>query len=121
MTVKLSIRDKNIDPRIANVGKNTEQRIIDIDNIQSGTNTDSLKTNAENVHQMASNWDKFRLLMWKNALLQWRHKIRTIIEILVPVAFCMMLIYISSIVSQKHYLESMRYQPFEINTLISLK
>lgn len=32
----------------------------------------------------ASNWKKFKLLMWKNLLIQWRHKERTIFELLFP-------------------------------------
>lgn len=44
--------------------------------------------------KMASNFDKFRLLMWKNGLLQWRHKVQTIVEIMVPVLFSVILILI---------------------------
>ncbi|XP_041978072.1 phospholipid-transporting ATPase ABCA1-like [Aricia agestis] len=34
----------------------------------------------------ASAWTKFRLLMWKNFLQQWRHPIQTVVELLLPVA-----------------------------------
>lgn len=34
----------------------------------------------------ASWWTKFRLLMWKNFLQQWRHRIQTVVEMLLPVA-----------------------------------
>ncbi|XP_028174675.1 ATP-binding cassette sub-family A member 1-like [Ostrinia furnacalis] len=33
----------------------------------------------------AGSWMKFRLLMWKNFLQQWRHPIQTIVEVLLPV------------------------------------
>ena len=33
----------------------------------------------------ASAWMKFRLLMWKNFLQQWRHRKQTLIELLLPV------------------------------------
>ncbi|XP_053608124.1 phospholipid-transporting ATPase ABCA1-like [Plodia interpunctella] len=38
-------------------------------------------------HNEANAWEKFRLMMWKNFLLQWRHPIQTAAELLVPVAF----------------------------------
>ncbi|XP_013169431.1 PREDICTED: ATP-binding cassette sub-family A member 3-like isoform X2 [Papilio xuthus] len=34
----------------------------------------------------ASAWTKFRLLMWKNFMHQWRHKKQTLIELVLPVA-----------------------------------
>lgn len=71
--------------------------------------------------KMASNWDKFRLLMWKNFLLQYRHKIQTIVEIMVPVLFSVILILIRSIVSPDVFPDSVHYKPFEINTLKPLR
>lgn len=46
-----------------------------------------------------SSWSKFSLLMWKNWILQWRHKIQTIVEILVPVLFSSLLVLMRSLVS----------------------
>lgn len=71
--------------------------------------------------KMATNWDKFRLLMWKNFLLQYRHKIQTIIEILVPVLFSVILILIRSIVSPDLYPEKTVYKSFDINTIKPLR
>lgn len=71
--------------------------------------------------KMASNFDKFRLLMWKNGLLQWRHPTQTIIEIMVPVLFSVILVMIRSIVSPDVYSSPTKYTPFEINTLDPLK
>lgn len=48
-----------------------------------------------------SNFAKFRLLMWKNWLLQWRHKLRTSVEILAPVIFSALLVIIRSLVCKK--------------------
>ncbi len=45
-----------------------------------------------------SNFAKFRLLMWKNWLLQWRHKLRTVVEILAPVIFSAILVIIRGLV-----------------------
>lgn len=69
----------------------------------------------------ATNLDKFRLLMWKNFLLQYRHKIQTVIEIMVPVLFSVILILIRSIVSPDIFQNNTYYSPFEINTLKPLR
>lgn len=68
-------------------------------------------------HKIANNWDKFRLLMWKNALLQWRHKVQTIFEILVPIGFAGLLIWIRSLHPLLVKKTPVIYRPFEINTL----
>lgn len=71
--------------------------------------------------RMASNLDKFRLLMWKNFLLQYRHKVQTVIEILVPVLFSVILVLIRSIVSPDLYPNKTVYNPFDISTLKPLR
>lgn len=48
---------------------------------------------------MTSRWQKFRLLMWKNYLLQWRHPFQTILEIAIPVLFSALLVLIRSLVT----------------------
>lgn len=35
----------------------------------------------QRYQRKTTNFDKFRLLMWKNFLIQWRHKVRTFLEI----------------------------------------
>lgn len=45
-----------------------------------------------------SNFAKFRLLMWKNWLLQWRHKLSTTVEVLAPVIFSALLVVIRGLV-----------------------
>lgn len=66
---------------------------------------------------MARNWDKFCLLLWKNWLLQWRHKIQTVVEILAPVFFSGLLVLIRSLVEPENKAVSM-FQPF--NPLVDL-
>ncbi|XP_050743794.1 phospholipid-transporting ATPase ABCA1-like [Drosophila biarmipes] len=34
-----------------------------------------------------TNWDKFLLLLWKNWILQWNHRARTVIEVVLPMSF----------------------------------
>lgn len=78
-------------------------------------------TNGDGHRKMASNFDKFRLLMWKNGLLQWRHPTQTIIEIMVPVLFSVILVMIRSIVSPDVYNSPTIYKPFNIHTLNPLR
>lgn len=68
-----------------------------------------------------SNWDKFVLLMWKNWLLQWRHKIQMIVEILVPVVFSALLVLIRSLVEAETIPDPTTYLPLPINTLLPLR
>lgn len=46
----------------------------------------------------ASAWDKFMLLTWKNWIIQIRHPVQTIFEILVPVLVCALVILIRGLV-----------------------
>lgn len=71
--------------------------------------------------KMATNFEKFRLLMWKNFLLQYRHKIQTIIEIMVPVLFSVILVLIRSIVSPDLFPNKTVYNSFDISTLRPLR
>lgn len=65
----------------------------------------------------ASAWDKFLLLSWKNWIIQLRHPIQTIFEILVPVIVCSLLILIRGLVNVTEYTEDFRYKPFPLITL----
>lgn len=80
----------------------------------------SMKKFAE-LPQDATNWEKFRLLTWKNFLLQWRRKFQTVIEILVPVLFTALLVFIRSLVVPEIFPEATEFKPFAINTLQPLR
>jgi len=62
-------------------------------------------------------WDKFKLLMWKNWLIQLRHKMQTVVEILVPVAFACLLIYIRSLVEPFTEKRRTRFQPLPLDLI----
>lgn len=59
----------------------------------------------------ASAWDKFLLLSWKNWIIQIRHPIQTLFEVLVPIFICALLILIRGLVKIEEFNEATRYQP----------
>lgn len=65
----------------------------------------------------ASAWDKFLLLSWKNWIIQIRHPIQTIFEILVPIFICALLILIRGLVDINQHNEDTRYQPLLTTTI----
>lgn len=69
----------------------------------------------------ANNFDKFCLLLWKNWLLQWRHKIRTIIEIFGPVAFCSVLVIMRYLDVPQMYPNATLYEPESLKDLEPLQ
>ncbi|KAK9680147.1 hypothetical protein QE152_g39314, partial [Popillia japonica] len=64
---------------------------------------------------MGRNWHKFLLLTWKNWLLQWRHPIQTVIEILAPVFFAALLVALRGWVVPEKRPEKV-YEPFEFDS-----
>ncbi len=63
----------------------------------------------------ATNWDKFRLLMWKNWLLQYRHKTQTIVQLLVPVVFSALLVLIRGLVDPVEHTEAFHFPQLNIS------
>lgn len=59
--------------------------------------------------------------MWKNYLLQWRHKVQMIIEVMVPVLLCCILVIIRSLVDPVEFTEPTFFVPFRIDSLESLR
>lgn len=92
-----------------------------VENREQIIKMDKQHTHHDVDRKMTNNWDKFRLLMWKNGMLQWRHKVQTLFEILIPVGFSAILILIRSIVDPDVFPEPTYYKPFEINTLQPLQ
>lgn len=68
-----------------------------------------------------NNFDKFCLLLWKNWLLQWRHKVQTIIEIIVPVSFCMVLVVLRCLVNPENFPNALTYKSLRIDSLEPLQ
>lgn len=65
----------------------------------------------------ASAWDKFLLLTWKNWIIQIRHPIQTIFEVLVPVFICALLILIRGLVDIEQFDEITTYTPVSTTTI----
>lgn len=65
----------------------------------------------------ASAWDKFLLLSWKNWIIQIRHPIQTVFEVLVPVAVCALLIVIRGLVDAKNVDEISYYDPERVDIM----
>ena len=60
-------------------------------------------------------WDKFMLLSWKNWLIQFRHPIQTVFEVLIPVCVCAFLILIRSLVDVSEELKPLTWHPLELD------
>lgn len=57
----------------------------------------------------ASAWDKFLLLTWKNWIIQIRHPIQTIFEVLIPVLVCALVILIRGLVDIEVFVDDFKY------------
>ncbi|XP_058116458.1 phospholipid-transporting ATPase ABCA3-like [Anopheles ziemanni] len=64
-----------------------------------------------------SSWDKFILLLWKNWIIQKRHYVQTLFEILIPVIACVVLIVVRGLVDADVYDEPTTWNPLETNTI----
>ncbi|XP_071520079.1 phospholipid-transporting ATPase ABCA3 [Panulirus ornatus] len=62
---------------------------------------------------------KFWLLLWKNWILQRRKKIQTVIEVVLPVVFCVLLVIIRDLAPYGVFPKPTYYKPFEISELPS--
>lgn len=62
--------------------------------------------------RMGKNFDKFLLLMWKNFLMQWRHPVQTLVEILAPILFASLMVVLRSLVHPEQQAAAF-YRPFE--------
>ncbi|XP_050094334.1 phospholipid-transporting ATPase ABCA1-like isoform X1 [Anopheles aquasalis] len=66
---------------------------------------------------MTSRWNKFVLLLWKNWIIQKRHYIQTLFEILIPVLCCAMLIVVRGLVDPEQVEEPTLFERLGIGTM----
>lgn len=71
-------------------------------------------------HVTATNYDKFRLLMWKNFLIQYRHPVQTALELLISAVFASILVLIRSVVKPETVSNDCFYAPFQADSLSDL-
>ncbi|XP_058124968.1 phospholipid-transporting ATPase ABCA3-like [Anopheles ziemanni] len=67
-----------------------------------------------------SNWDKFVLLLWKNWILQKRHYVQTLIEVLIPVLCCSILLLVRGLVDPEYVDRNTVFQPLETDRVTHL-
>ncbi|XP_035906185.1 ATP-binding cassette sub-family A member 3-like [Anopheles stephensi] len=67
-----------------------------------------------------SNWEKFVLLLWKNWILQKRHYIQTLFEILIPVLCCSILLLVRGLVDPEYIDRNSVFKPLETDRLTHL-
>lgn len=63
-----------------------------------------------------SSWDKFKLLLWKNWILQWNNKWQLVIELLLPAVFALLLVLVRALVVAKP-MDIQDYPPNSIDNL----
>lgn len=68
----------------------------------------------------ASAWDKFLLLSWKNWIIQLRHPIQTVFEVLVPILVCSLLIVIRSLTEVTDFPNEFRYPSQSVSNISSV-
>ncbi|XP_050097899.1 phospholipid-transporting ATPase ABCA3-like [Anopheles aquasalis] len=69
----------------------------------------------------SSNWDKFVLLLWKNWIIQKRHYMQTLFEIVIPVVACSMLIMVRGLNTPKHYTKATVHEPLNLLSLAPIR
>uniref|UniRef100_A0A182PES6 ABC transporter domain-containing protein n=1 Tax=Anopheles epiroticus TaxID=199890 RepID=A0A182PES6_9DIPT len=67
-----------------------------------------------------SNWEKFVLLLWKNWILQKRHYLQTLFEILIPVLCCSILLLVRGLVDPEFIDSNSVFKPLETDRLTHL-
>lgn len=110
--MRINLKGKHMNKYVVNRGGNKS----------SGYNNDIIDTGSlADDRKMATNFEKFRLLMWKNFLIQHRHPYQTLLEMIVPVFFSIILIGLRSLVVPKIVSNNTFYESFDINTLQPLR
>ncbi|XP_017465331.1 PREDICTED: ATP-binding cassette sub-family A member 3 isoform X3 [Rhagoletis zephyria] len=71
---------------------------------------------ASSNNMKVSNWEKFKLLLWKNWNLQWNHKIELGVELLLPAVFSLLLVLVRVLV-EVDSMDITTYPPLNISNL----
>ncbi|KAL1392905.1 hypothetical protein pipiens_012130 [Culex pipiens pipiens] len=68
-----------------------------------------------------SNWDKFRLLLWKNWVIQKRHYVQTLFEITIPVLACSLLILVRGLVNPSTYTKPTNFESLNVSSIANIR
>ena len=66
-------------------------------------------------HEETSGWSRFKLLLWKNWVVQKRHKIQTLVEIALPVFFASLLVIIRDLAPADVYQNATVYPAYRLS------
>lgn len=106
---------------VSSVSINCKTQTFPVDDLFDRNAT--MMSNSSTMHieqKTVNNWDKFRLLMWKNFLIQWRHKWRLLFEISIPILLIILLVYIRSQSARTIIDEPTKFDSFDIKpTLVN--
>ena len=98
---------------LPNPVRSDTQFVIDSNNIELR----NVIQKPEADRRTINNFDKFCLLMWKNVLLQHRHKLQTFIQIVIPILFTANLLFIRSLFEPEHTNNNVTFEAFNINEI----
>lgn len=76
---------------------------------------------ASQSQRSTTNGEKFRLLLWKNYRLQSKHKVQALMDVLVPIIFCGLLLFIRLLNNPFKIKEATIYNEFDVNSVDNLK
>ena len=62
---------------------------------------------------------QFYLLQYKNWKLQYRKKLVTFIEIILPVVLCVLMVSIRTLIVVNHYPNATRYEPYALDEVLN--
>ncbi|XP_065074349.1 phospholipid-transporting ATPase ABCA3-like [Ochlerotatus camptorhynchus] len=68
-----------------------------------------------------SDWEKFKLLLWKNWIIQKRHYVQTIFEITIPVLACSLLILVRGLVNPSTYSKPTTFSSLNVSSIASIR
>lgn len=68
-----------------------------------------------------SDWTIFKLLLWKNLIIQKRHKFQTFLEIIVPVIFASLLLVLRRLVTPEYHESALKFDRFQCESIKDLR
>lgn len=122
--IRLFITCSSTDFRCACAHVKSARPFVIQTNRTSNASDDPMHANTHHPYQLIQEnnttmqlWTKFRLLLWKNWLIQRRHPLQSCLEIIVPVLCTAVLVLLRSLVRIVEYPDEWHYPAVSINTL----